>query len=236
MHAGNATTLSIVMPVYNEQPTIEKIIQSVLAAPVDLPMEVIAVDDRSTDGTRDVLAVLAARQGRLRVVLQDRHQGKGAAIREAIAYVTGDIVIIQDADLEYDPREYPALLQPILEDRADVVVGDRFHGGAHRVLYYSHYLGNRLLTTLCNLVSGLNLRDMEAGYKVFRTSVLKQLHLRARGFDIEPELVIKAARLGVRIYEVPIAFHARTYREGKKASWWDGIIAIWRIAVAGLVD
>lgn len=228
--------LSIVMPVYNERPTIEKIIQSVLAAPVDLPIELIAVDDLSTDGTRDVLAALAAREDRLRVILPDRHQGKGAAIRKAIEHVTGDIVIIQDADLEYDPREYPALLQPILEDRADVVVGDRFHGGAHRVLYYSHYLGNRLLTMLCNLMSGLNLSDMEAGYKVFRTSVLKQLHLHARGFDIEPELVIKAARLGVRIYEVPIAFHARTYREGKKASWRDGFAAIWRIAVSRVFD
>jgi glycosyltransferase involved in cell wall biosynthesis len=228
--------LSVVMPVYNECPTIAEIIRRVLAAPGDLPIQIIAVDDRSTDGTREILAALAAQESRLRVIHQDRHQGKGAAIRKALEFVAGDIVIIQDADLEYDPRDYPALLRPILEDRADVVLGDRFHGGAHRLLYYSHYLGNRLLTMLCNLASGLNLSDMEAGYKVFRASLLKQLRLRATGFDIEPELVIKAARLGVRIYEVPITYHGRTYIEGKKATWRDGFAAIWRIAVSRLFN
>jgi glycosyltransferase involved in cell wall biosynthesis len=224
--------LSVVMAVYNEQPTVAEIIRQVLAAPVDLPMEMIAVDDYSTDGTRAVLATLASQEERLRVVLQDRHQGKGAAIRKGFEWVTGDVVIIQDADLEYDPADYPGLLRPILEGRADVVLGNRFHGGAHRVLYYFHYVGNRWLTTLCNLASGLNLHDMEAGYKVFRTSVLKQLRLHACGFDIEPELVIKTARLGVRIYEVPITYHGRTYAEGKKVSWRDGLRAVWRIVVA----
>lgn len=224
--------LSVVMPVYNERPTIAAIIGQVLAAPIDLPREIIAVDDGSTDGTRSVLQTLAAHEPRLRVILQDRHQGKGAALRSGFEWVTGDVVMIQDADLEYDPADYPALLRPILEGRADVVLGNRFQGGAQRVMYYAHYVGNRWLTTLCNLASGLNLHDMEAGYKVFRSSVLKQLHLRASGFDIEPELVIKTARLGVRIYEVPITYHGRTYAEGKKASWRDGFQAVWRIVVA----
>jgi glycosyltransferase involved in cell wall biosynthesis len=224
--------LSVVMAVCNERPTIAAIIGQVLAAPVDMPIEIIAVDDHSTDGTREILATLASQEERLRVVLQDRRQGKGAAIRKGFECVTGDVVIIQDADLEYDPSDYPSLLRPILEGRADVVLGNRFHGGAHRVLYYFHYVGNRWLTTLCNIASGLNLNDMEAGYKVFRSSVLKQLRLRACGFDIEPELVIKTARLGVRIYEVPITYHGRTYAEGKKVSWRDGLKALWRIVVA----
>jgi glycosyltransferase involved in cell wall biosynthesis len=228
--------LSVVMAVYNERPTIAEIIRQVLAAPVDLPIEIIAVDDHSTDGTREILAALSSQEERLRVVFQDRHQGKGAAIRKAFECVTGDVVVIQDADLEYDPSDYPSLLRPILEQRADVVLGNRFHGGAHRVFYYSHYVGNRWLTTLCNIASGLNLHDMEAGYKVFRSSVLKQLRLRACGFDIEPELVIKTARLGVRIYEVPITYHGRTYAEGKKISWRDGLKALWRIVVARLFE
>jgi glycosyltransferase involved in cell wall biosynthesis len=223
--------LSVIMPVYNEIGTVGEILARVRAAPVDCDMELVVVDDGSTDGTRDFLRDHAAAHPDVRLVLQERNGGKGTAIRGGIEHVTGDVVIIQDADLEYDPRDYPALLRPIREGRADIVFGNRFHGGEHRVLYYRHFLANRLLTMICNLATDLNLSDMEVGYKVFRTSVLKQLHLRARRFDIEPELVIKSARLGVRIYEVPISYHGRTYAEGKKIGWRDAVAALWRIFV-----
>jgi glycosyltransferase involved in cell wall biosynthesis len=223
--------LSVIVPVYNEIGTIGEILARVRRAPVDCEMELVVVDDGSTDGTRDFLRDHAARHDDLRLVLQERNGGKGTAIRRGIEHVTGDVVLIQDADLEYDPRDYPALLRPIREGRADIVFGNRFHGGEHRVLYYRHFLANRLLTMICNLATDLNLSDMEVGYKVFRTSVLKQLPLRARRFDIEPELVIKSARLGVRIYEVPISYHGRTYAEGKKIGWRDAVTALWRIFV-----
>ena len=226
--------LSIIIPVFNEATTIGEIIERVGRAPVDLEREVVVVDDGSTDGTSGELAKLAsAHPGTIRVVTHEKNQGKGAALRSGFACASGEIVLIQDADLEYDPRDYPALLRPILEQRADVVFGNRFHGGEHRVLYYRHFLANRLLTTICNLVTDLNLSDMEVGYKVFRMSVLKRLRLRARGFDIEPELVIKTAKLRARIYEVPISYHGRTYGEGKKIGWRDGVVALWRIAVFG---
>jgi glycosyltransferase involved in cell wall biosynthesis len=223
--------LSIIVPVFNEIGTIATVLQRVQNAPVDADLETIVVDDCSTDGTRDYLRDLAARSDRLRLVLHDRNLGKGAAIRHGIEHVTGDVAIIQDADLEYDPRDYPALLKPIVEQRADVVFGNRFHGGEHRVLYYRHFLANRLLTTICNILTDLNLSDMEVGYKVFRTSALKQLRLRANRFDIEPEMVIKSARLRLRIYEVPISYHGRTYSEGKKIGWRDGAVALWRMCV-----
>jgi glycosyltransferase involved in cell wall biosynthesis len=223
--------VSIIMPVYNEVNTIAEILARVRASPIDGRLELIIVDDGSTDGTREFLTDYASRHDDVRVILQDRNQGKGTAIRRGIEGVTGDVAIIQDADLEYDPRDYPALLKPIVEQRADIVFGNRFHGGEHRVLYYRHFLANRLLTMICNIATDLNLSDMEVGYKVFRASVLKQLRLRARRFDIEPELVIKSAGLGVRIYEVPISYHGRTYAEGKKIGWRDGVTALWRIFV-----
>ena len=219
------------MPVFNEAATIAEIVARVRKAPIDAEIELIVVDDGSTDATRGLLAECARSGEDIRVVLQDRNRGKGAAIRAGVAHVTGDITIIQDADLEYDPRDYQALLRPILEGRADIVFGNRFHGGEHRVLYYRHFLANRLLTTICNVLTDLNLSDMEVGYKAFRTAVLKQLPLRADRFDIEPELVIKSAKLGVRIYEVPISYHGRTYAEGKKIDWRDGVVALWRMLV-----
>jgi glycosyltransferase involved in cell wall biosynthesis len=223
--------LSVIMPVFNEAATIVEVIERVRKAPVDGALELIVVDDGSTDGTRDLLAQHARTREDVRIVLQERNQGKGAAIRRGIEHATGEITIIQDADLEYDPRDYPALLRPVLEGRADVVFGNRFHGGEHRVLYYRHFVANRFLTTICNVLTDLNVSDMEVGYKVFRTSILKQLHLRANRFDIEPELVIKSAKLGVRIYEVPISYHGRTYAEGKKIGWLDGVAALWRMLV-----
>ena len=223
--------VSVIVPVYNEVNTIGEILARVRAAPIDGPIELIIVDDGSTDGTREFLREYAGRHDDTRVIRHDENRGKGSAIRRGIEHVTGDIAIIQDADLEYDPRDYPVLLKPIVEQRADIVFGNRFHGGEHRVLYYRHFLANRFLTMMCNLATDLNLSDMEVGYKVFRTSALKQLRLRARRFDIEPELVIKSAALGVRIYEVPITYHGRTYAEGKKIGWRDGVTALWRMLV-----
>src|SRR5919204_576637 len=224
--------LSIVMPVYNEIGTIAEIIGRVLEAPVELPKEVIVVDDYSTDGTREYLEDLQKRTGSgsrsvgLKVLFHPYNRGKGAALRTAMAQATGEFILIQDADLEYDPQDYPALLQPILEGRADVVFGNRFHGGPHRVLYFWHAVGNRLLTLLCNMVTNLNLSDMEVGYKVFRAEVLKRIPLEASRFGFEPEITVKVAKLGCRIYEVPISYHGRTYAEGKKIGWRDGLAAL----------
>ena len=222
--------LSIIMPVYNEMTTIAEIIHRVGETLVGLSKELVIVDDCSTDGTREYLQSLAEGETRdgltVKVIFHETNQGKGAAIRTAIAHVTGDIVLIQDADLEYDPQDYPALLQPILEQRADVVFGNRFHGGSHRVLYFWHFVGNKLLTTLCNLVTNLNLTDMEVGYKVFRAEILKQVQLCSNRFGFEPEITVKMARLDCRIYEVPISYHGRTYAEGKKINWRDGIAAL----------
>ena len=227
--------LSIVIPVYNERHTVELLLKRVEGVPYE--KEIILVDDASIDGTREILERLAHDHGdQVCLFLHTRNRGKGAAIRTAIEHVTGDIVIIQDADLEYDPQDYPALLEPILEEHADVVFGNRFHGGPHRVLYFWHYVGNRFLTNLCNMATNLNLSDMEVGYKVFRTNVLRRLRLKSDRFGIEPELTVKVAKLGCRVYEVPIAYHGRTYAEGKKITWRDGIAALYYIIRFRLFD
>ncbi len=214
--------LSIVIPVYNEAATIREVLERVRATPFD--KEVIVVDDGSTDGTRDLLRSL--RFPDVVVVLHERNQGKGAALRTGFGRASGDVVIVQDADLEYDPADYPRLLKPIVEEKADVVYGSRFGGEAHRVLFFWHYVGNRFLTTLSNMFTNLNLTDMETCYKVFRASLLKSLRLRANRFGFEPEFTAKVARLGCRVYEVPISYHGRGYDAGKKITWKDGFAAI----------
>jgi glycosyltransferase involved in cell wall biosynthesis len=222
-------TLSVVIPVYNEAGTVGEIIARVRSAPVDLAREIVIVDDASTDDTPRALEKLAAEHDEIRLFSHATNQGKGAAIRTGLAQARGDIVIIQDADLEYDPRDYPALLEPILEDSADVVFGNRFHGGPHRVLYFWHYVANRFLTLLTNLLTGLNLTDMEVGYKVFRRETLAKLRLTSNRFGVEPEMAVKVARLRCRVYEVPIRYHGRTYEEGKKIAWTDGVAALYHI-------
>jgi glycosyltransferase involved in cell wall biosynthesis len=214
--------LSVVIPVYNEIQTIRPVLDRVRASPFD--KEIILVDDGSTDGSREFLASLD--DPAIVVVLQERNQGKGAALRAGFDRASGDIVVIQDADLEYDPVDYPRLLGPILEDKADVVFGSRFGGEAHRVLLFWHYVGTRFLTTLSNMFTNLNLSDMETGYKVFRRSILERLRLKANRFGFEPEFTAKIARLGYRVYEVSISYHGRGYDAGKKISWKDGLAAI----------
>lgn len=221
------TMLSVVIPVHNEARTIAEVIRRVLKAPVGLRKELVVVDDASTDETRRILEELrATASDDVKVLGHDRNRGKGAAIRTGLAHVTGDIVVIQDGDLEYDPRDYPNLIEPILEGQADVVFGNRFHGGPHRVLYFWHYAANRFLTLLTNVLTGLNVNDMEVGYKVFRREVLEQITLRSDRFGFEPEVTIKVARLGCRVYEVPIRYYGRTYEEGKKITWRDGVAAL----------
>lgn len=230
------------MPCYNERTTIRSVIESVLVADTSgLRTEVIVVDDCSTDGTRELLRRLEEEyrldpRGTIKVVLQNVNRGKGAALRTGFAHASGDVVLVQDADLEYDPRDYPALLGPILSGRADVVFGNRFHGGSHRVLYFWHYQANRLLTLICDMLTDLNLSDMEVGYKLFRREVLERMSLKSDRFGFEPEVVIKAARLGCRIYEVPISYHGRTYAEGKKIGWRDGVAAIFQLLRYRLFD
>ncbi len=222
--------LSVVIPVFNEEPTVETLIRRVLA--VELPKEVIVVDDASTDQTPAILDRLAQDPGIAGTVVflqHSRNRGKGAAIRTALERVEGDVVIIQDADLEYDPREFPNLLEPILDGRADVVYGSRFLGGPHRVLYFWHYLGNKALTLLCNILTNLNLSDMETCYKAFRTEVLKGVSIRSDRFEFEPEITIKIARKGYRIYETPISYSGRSYAEGKKIGWKDGVWTLWAL-------
>ncbi len=226
--------LSVVMPIYNERETIEAIVERVQR--VTLKIELVAVDDGSTDGSREVLRRLAD-EGRIqKLILHERNQGKGAALATGFAAAEGDVIIVQDADLEYDPNEYRKVLQPILDGRADVVYGSRFFGGEpHRVLYYWHYLGNRFLTLLSNMVTNLNLSDMETCYKCFRREVIEGIRIEERGFGVEPELTAKVARAGWRVYEVGISYSGRTYAEGKKIGWRDGVRAIWCILKYGML-
>jgi glycosyltransferase involved in cell wall biosynthesis len=219
--------LSVVIPVYNEKSTVEEIIRRVQAVDVGLEKEIVVVDDASTDGTRDILQRQSAEN--VRVVLHEKNSGKGGALRTGFSEAGGDIVLVQDADLEYDPREYPKLLAPILEGRADVVYGSRFLGGPHRVLFFWHSVGNRLLTMFSNMASNLNLTDMETCYKVFRREVLQKIRLKSRRFGVEPEITIKVAKLKCRVYEVPISYAGRDYSEGKKIGWKDGIAALFHI-------
>ncbi len=223
--------LSIVIPVFNEAATIREIIARVQEAPLPegLAREIVVVDDFSTDGTREILQGYAG-TGVCKIFFHDRNQGKGAALRTGFAHTTGDIVLMQDADLEYDPQEYPKLLAPILGEKSDVVYGSRFAGGeCKRVLFFWHYVGNKLLTTLSNIFTNLNLTDMETCYKVFRKEVLSKIRIEEDRFGFEPEITAKLARLGVRIYEVGIGYSGRTYAEGKKINWKDGVRAIWYI-------
>ncbi len=230
-------TLSILMPVYNESRTLRTIVGRVLEAPVDLELELVCVDDASSDDSLKVLKELADQDPRIRVIAQPVNMGKGKAIRTAIEHMTGDIAIVQDADLEYDPGEYPIVLQPILDGNADAVYGSRFASSPQRrVLFFWHALGNRLLTLLSNMANDLNLTDMETCYKAIRADVLKSLRLTSDRFGFEPEVTARLAQWGARIYEVPISYHGRSYAEGKNIGWRDGVEALWLILKFRFLD
>ena len=230
------TRLSIIVPVYNERATVLTLLERVIHQDVSpLAREVIIVDDCSTDGTREILreADFARRFDTpgtsVKLIFQERNYGKGAAVRTALAQATGDIVLMQDADLEYDPADYPALLRPILDGYADAVFGNRFHTGSHRVPRFYRYTFNRVFSLLCNLLTNLALHDVTACYKVFRRDLLDRIQIRSNRFSFETEITVKLAKASARIYEVPIAYHGRTYAEGKKISWSDGIAAVWHL-------
>ncbi len=238
-------SLSVVVPVFNERATVAEILCRVAYAPLPAAidaLDVVVVDDCSADDTWDVLARWSppgredGRPVQVQRLRHEKNRGKGAALRTAFAAATGDVVLVQDADLEYDPTDYPKLLQPIVDGLADVVYGSRFLGGPHRVLFFWHFVGNRFLTVLSNAMTDLNLTDMETCYKVFRREVLERVALCSDRFGFEPEITAKVSRLGVRIYEVPIAYHGRTYAEGKKIGWRDGVSAVWSILRFNLWD
>jgi glycosyltransferase involved in cell wall biosynthesis len=226
-------TLSVVIPVYNEEETLEELVERVQSVPID--KEIIIVDDGSTDLTVKKLESLKG-DANVRVLLHDRNMGKGAALRTGFRAATGDIVIVQDADLEYDPAQYPKLLEPILSGRADVVYGSRFSGGdSHRVLYFWHSVGNRFLTLLSNAMTDLNLTDMETCYKTFKREVIQSIDIQENRFGFEPEITAKVARMRIRLYEVGVSYSGRTYAEGKKIRWQDGVRAIWCILKYNLI-
>jgi len=226
--------ISVVMPIYNERATLREVVHRVLAVPLDL--ELLCVDDCSTDGSRDVLSQLQLENPQIHAYLQPRNMGKGAALRRGFKEAKGEIVIVQDADLEYDPADYRSLIAPIEAGRADVVYGSRFLGGPHRVLFFWHYVGNTLLTIISDMVTNLNLSDVWTCYKAFRREVLADLDLREDRFGFEQEITIRLAQRGWRIYETPISYYGRTYAEGKKITWKDGIRALWCIFRYGLLS
>jgi len=218
--------LSVVIPVYNERATLKSVVEKVLSVPIEI--ELICVDDGSSDGSRDILSELARHHPQVSVFLHQRNMGKGAALRRGIQEATGDYLIIQDADLEYDPAEYPLLLEPLIEGRADVVYGSRFLGGRpHRVLYFWHSAGNWFLTLLSNSLTNINLTDMETCYKIFRREIIQSIPIEENRFGFEPEITVKIAKRRLRIYEVGISYQGRTYEEGKKIGWKDGFRALW---------
>ena len=223
---GATVKLSIIIPVYNEYSTIKEIIKRVQTVPFE--KEIIVIDDYSTDGTRELLKEIE-QDSDLRIFFHPKNMGKGAALRTGFSHITGDIVIIQDADLEYDPVEYQKLIQPICEDKADVVYGSRFMGGPRRVLYFWHSVANSILTIFSNMMTNLNLTDMETGYKVFRREVIEKISLKSNRFGFEPEITAKISKLGIRIYEIPISYYGRKYDEGKKIGWKDGLSAFFTI-------
>jgi len=234
--------LSVLIPVYNEKNTLREAILRVQR--VNVPKEIIVIDDGSKDGSRDILASLDADakkktdpMNELKVIFKSVNEGKGAAIRSGLAEVTGAIVIVQDADLEYNPQDYPKLLEPIEAGEADVVYGTRFYGGGpHRVLFFWHYVGNQILTLFANILTNLNLSDMEVGYKAFRADILKKIQIKSNRFGFEPEITVKIAKIGCRIFEVPISYYGRTYKEGKKITWKDGFAAFYCLLRYRLMD